>query len=240
VARSAPPSDDGSPARLIATMLGIVGILLLGSLAWSAVGALASAVGAAGSALAAAANPRPPVTLQPAVAASPTPSDAAAAVPTVPTVATLATATPAAALTVPNAPTAPTAASRAPTLGPTAVVTSIASETPQPQATPTAVAAGRNPWILLPAPEPGATVPAGNLTLEARGRGDAPITAMRIELDGGALPVTLEQRSESTWRGFASTKVGAGGHSVRATVTDANGRTGSFRWTFSVSGGSGP
>jgi hypothetical protein len=222
VARSAPPSDDGSPARLIATMLGIVGILLLGSLAWSAVGALASAVGAAGSALASAANPRPPATLQPAVAASPTASD---------TVATLATATVA------------TAPSGDPTLGPTVVATSSASSataTPQPQATATSVVAGRNPWILLPAPPPGATVSAGSLTVEARGRGDAPITAMRLELDGGALPVTLEQRSESTWRGSASTKVSAGEHSVRAVVTDANGRSGSFRWTFSVSGGSGP
>src|SRR5258708_38920689 len=44
VDRSARP-DDGSPARLIAIMVGIVGILLLGSLAWSAVGALFSALG---------------------------------------------------------------------------------------------------------------------------------------------------------------------------------------------------
>src|SRR5258708_29160067 len=39
--------DDGSPARLIAIMVGIVGIWLLGSLAWSAVGALFSALGEA-------------------------------------------------------------------------------------------------------------------------------------------------------------------------------------------------
>jgi hypothetical protein len=70
--------------------------------------------------------------------------------------------------------------------------------------------------------------------VEARGRGDAPITAINLELDGGRLPVSLEQRSESTWRGFASARVGAGQHSVRATVTDAQGRSGSFRWTFSA------
>jgi hypothetical protein len=212
-------------------MLGIVGILLLVSLAWSAVGALVSAIGAAGSALSAAANP-PPIALQPSVAVSPTPADATP---------------PAATATLPTAPaltaTAPTTAAGAipsPTLGPTAVATVSATATPQPQATATTVAAARSPWILLPAPQPGATVPAGSLTLEARGRGDAPITAMRIELDGGALPVTLEQRSESTWRGFASTKVSAGEHSARAVVTDANGRSGSFRWSFTVSGGSGP
>src|SRR5437764_3064693 len=54
MARPAPP-DETSPARLIATMVGIVGILLLGSLAWSAVGALFSALGEAASSL----SPRP-------------------------------------------------------------------------------------------------------------------------------------------------------------------------------------
>ena len=43
MARPAPP-DDGSPVRLVATMVGIVGILLLGSLTWTAVGAFFSAV----------------------------------------------------------------------------------------------------------------------------------------------------------------------------------------------------
>jgi hypothetical protein len=201
-------------------MLGIIGILLLGSLAWSAVGALVSAVGAAGSALSAAANPRVPVTLQPAVAASPTVADVAP------------TAIPSQTVSV--------SLTAVPTVSATATPHPQPAATPEPEATPTTVVAGRRPWILLPAPQPGATVPAGSLTLEARGRGDAPITAMRLELDGGALPVTLEQRSESTWRGSASTSVSAGEHSVRAVVTDANGRTGSFRWTFSVSGGSGP
>jgi hypothetical protein len=77
-------------------------------------------------------------------------------------------------------------------------------------------------------------VSAGQVVVEARGRGDAPITAMRLELDGAALPVSLEQRNESTWRGFSTTRVSGGQHSVRATVTDAEGRTGSFRWTFTV------
>ena len=72
------------------------------------------------------------------------------------------------------------------------------------------------------------------VTLEARGRGDAPIKAMGLELDGGALPVQLEQRSDSTWRGFANVKVSAGQHAAKATVTDGEGRSGSFRWTFSA------
>jgi hypothetical protein len=50
-------------------MVGIVGILLLGSLAWSAVGALASAIGAAASAIPTPGRPQP--TLVPVIAATP-------------------------------------------------------------------------------------------------------------------------------------------------------------------------
>ena len=98
--------------------------------------------------------------------------------------------------------------------------------------TPTPAASGRAPWILLPQPAPGARIAPGPLVIEARGRGDAAITAIRLELDGAALPVSLEQRSESTWRGFASTRITAGQHAVRATVVDEEGRTGGYRWTF--------
>jgi hypothetical protein len=214
VARPAPPSDDGSPARLIATMVGIVGILLLGSLAWSAVGALVSAVGAATSAL----GPPSAPTLAPAVAVTPS------------------------SLPVASAPTAeaatPTLAIAAePTATAFPVATAQATATPQPVSTPTAVATGRNPWILLPQPAPGAKITQGKIALEARGRGDSPITAMRLELDGAALPTALEQRSESTWRGSATAQVGVGEHTVRATVTDASGRTGSFRWNFTAAPG---
>ncbi|HEY1298762.1 MAG TPA: hypothetical protein VGJ60_37250 [Chloroflexota bacterium] len=210
MARSAPPSDDGSPARLIATMVGIVGILLLGSLAWSAVGALVSAVGAAGSALTTA-HAAPP-TLAPVVAVTPTvaPTD-------VPQLAT----------PVPSATPAPTDVPT-PTLAPTVA------------ATPTVVASGRNPWILLPQPEPGTKVTPGQVVVEARGRGDAPIKEMRLELDGAALPVALEQRSDSTWRGAANTRVTAGQHNVRASVTDAAGRSGSYRWSFTASAAPAP
>ena len=71
MARGAPP-DDSSLARLVATMVGIVGIVLLGSLAWSAVGALFTALGAAASSL----SPRPSPTRFPTaiVAAVVTPS----------------------------------------------------------------------------------------------------------------------------------------------------------------------
>jgi hypothetical protein len=63
---------------------------------------------------------------------------------------------------------------------------------------------------------------------------------MRLELDGSALPVALEQRSDSTWRGSASARVTAGQHNVRASVTDAAGRTGSYRWSFTVSAAPAP
>jgi|SRR5579864_6286970 len=200
-------------------MVGVVGILLLGSLAWSAVGALVSAVGAASAALTSAAGPRPVATFETVVAVTPT------------------------TVLVVNAPTVVDAT-------PTVVVntpsptTPLTTPTPQVNATPgptIVVAAARNPWILLPLPEPGAKITAGTVTLEARGRGDAPITAIGLELDGGPLPVELEQRSESTWRGIASARVNAGPHTVRATVTDADGRSGSFRWSFTAAtAGSGP
>src|ERR671932_942291 len=199
MARPAPP-DDTSPARLIATMVGIVGILLLGSLAGSAVGALFSALGEAASSL----SPRPAPTRFPTaiVAAVGTPT-ATAVVP--------ATQTPQP-TEVPTPTQQPTAAPAAPTSTP--------------------VAYARAPWILLPLPAPGSHVPAGPVTIEARGRGDAPITAIRLELDGAALPVSLEQRGEATWRGSAPVQVAAGQHAVRATVQDAQGRTGSYHWTF--------
>jgi hypothetical protein len=70
------------------------------------------------------------------------------------------------------------------------------------------------------------------MIIEARGRGDTPIAAIRLDLDGVPLSVSLEQRSESTWRGFANTNVASGHHAVRATVVDEQGRAGGFRWTF--------
>ena len=182
-------------------MVGIVAILLLASLAWSAVGALFSAVGSAGSALTSARTAPP--TLAPAVAATPTVI----------------------------AVVVPTPAPASPTLAPTAVPASTPTAVGP---TPTAQVAARNPWILLPQPEPGSRVAVGAVTVEARGRGDSPITGIRLELDGAVLPVSFEQRSESTWRGFATTKVTPGEHAVRAVVTDADGRSGSFRWSFSA------
>jgi hypothetical protein len=70
------------------------------------------------------------------------------------------------------------------------------------------------------------------VTLEARGRGDAAVKEIRLELDGAALPVSLEQRGDNTWRGASSTRVAAGPHAARAVVIDEKGRSGSYRWTF--------
>ena len=222
MARPAPP-DETSPARLIATMVGIVGILLLGSLAWSAVGALFSALGEAASSL----SPRPGPTRFPTAVVG--------AVVT-------ATATPRAQLTddtrVPVAGATPTQpATPVQQATPSLQVTPPQQATPTRQtppaiATPTPTASGRAPWILLPVPAPGSHIPPGAVTIEARGRGDAPITAIRLDMDGAALPVSLEQRSESTWRGVAVVSVPAGQHAVRATIVDDQGRTGSYRWSF--------
>ena len=173
-------------------MVGIVAILLLASLAWSAIGALFGAVGAASSALT---SSKQVATLAPVVAVTPSP------------------------VVVVVTPTSP-------------LPTRTAEPTSPPVLTPTAETVARNPWILLPQPEPGSRISAGSVTVEARGRGDAPITTIRLELDGAALPVSVEQRSETTWRGFVTTRVTPGEHAVRAVVTDADGRSGSFRWSF--------
>jgi len=196
--------DDGSPGRIIATMVGIVGILLLGSLFWSAVGALFGALGAASEAVPFGRS-APTLVLGPAATAAPP------------------TLTPEAPRTV--EPTRPAA-----TAEPTRRAEP--SPTPQPQATPTVEAAGRAPWVLLPLPAPGSKVSPGQITLEARGRGDAAISQISLELDGAAIPVTLEQRSDSVWRAAASVRINAGQHSAKATVVDERGRSGSFRWTF--------
>jgi len=199
-----PHADDGSPGRIIAMMVGIVGILLLGSLFWSAVGALFGAIGAASEA-------------SPIGRAAPT--------------ALVLGPPPTAAPTTPTPTVEPTrAATTEPTRAPTAEPTNQPEPTPNP--TPAADAAGRAPWVLLPQPAPGSKITPGDVTLEARGRGDAAISAIRLELDGAALQTSLEQRSDSIWRGAASARVGAGQHNAKATVVDEHGRTGSFRWTF--------
>lgn len=104
--------------------------------------------------------------------------------------------------------------------------------TPSAEASPTVAPSGRAPWILLPAPPPGGRVAAGQVVVEARGRGEAPIAAIHLELDGVPLPVQLEQRSASIWRGSATVAVPPGQHEVRASVVDTSGRTGSYRWRF--------
>jgi hypothetical protein len=88
--------------------------------------------------------------------------------------------------------------------------------------------------VLLPQPEPGSRVAPGTVVLEARGRGDAPVVEIRLELDGATLPVTLDQRGESVARGTATVTLGPGRHAARAVVVDAKGRSGSFRWNFEV------
>ncbi|MCA1644128.1 MAG: hypothetical protein LC797_01240 [Chloroflexi bacterium] len=229
--------DDGSPARLIAVMVGIVGILLLGSLAWSAVGALFSALGEVTTSLSTArATPEKLTALigtpTPSMGAQPRPPVVAGA--STPTLA----ATPAVVAQPAGAPTAgltttPSAnPMAAPTAGLTGTLLANPSAGPTAGLTATPAANARAPWILLPQPAPDSQVSPGAMVIEARGRGDTSIATIRLELDGVPLPVSLEQRSESVWRGFANATVGAGHHAVRATVVDTEGRTGGFRWAF--------
>ena len=215
-------------------MVGIVGILLLGSLAWSAVGALFNALGEATATLS---NARPTPGRFSAIVGTATTT--IGVTPTVPAAVTTA-ATSGATNAATRAPTsAPTAApisppTTAPTSAPTLAPTAAPSTTPRAAAvpTPTVLADGRVPWILLPQPAPGGRIAPGNTTIEARARGDAPIASMRLELDGAALPGAFEQRDSATWRVSATTKVTPGQHAVRAVVVDERGRTGGFRWNF--------
>jgi len=106
---------------------------------------------------------------------------------------------------------------------------------PVPLATPTRPtrsARTRAPWVLLAQPQPGGRVASGPLVLETRARGEAPITQVRLLLNGVALPITLERRDDTTWRARAATRVGPGAHAVAVAVVDAEGRTGSYRWQF--------
>jgi hypothetical protein len=205
-------------------MVGIVGILLLGSLAWSAVGALFSTLGDAAAAVTSSGTPAPKLGV---VVGTPSPLPAARSTDTSGTP-TLGVATQTSASKATPEPTL----DLTPTIDPSTALT----PTSETALTPTPSASGRSPWILLPLPAPGARVPPGAQVIEARGRGDTAITAIKLELDGTALGVSLEQRSDSTWRGSSTAQVGAGHHSVRATVIDDKGRSGSFRWTFEASG----
>ena len=116
---------------------------------------------------------------------------------------------------------------------PRATATAQPTSVPVPFATPTRPAASaRAPWVLLPHPEPGSRVAAGPLVVETRARGEAPITQVRLLLNGVALPLSLERRDDTTWRARAAARVGPGAHAVAVSVVDAQGRTGSYRWQF--------
>lgn len=91
---------------------------------------------------------------------------------------------------------------------------------------------GRSPWVVSPLPEPGSRVAAGPVVLETRARGEAPITQIRLQIDGVAVQVALERQNETTWRGRATTRVTPGPHTVAVSVVDGQGRIGSYRWKF--------
>jgi hypothetical protein len=208
--------------KLFASAMSILAIVVLGGAFWLAIGAFVSAWGSAVASIPNATADRTEHFLTPAPASA-NPAERIRVTPTtLPTPAPLATA-PAVA---PTAMPSPTDQSPTPTATPEA--------SPTPQATPEATPSNgeRAPWVLLPQPAPGARVTTGPLVLEARGRGDAPISQIRLELDGKSLPVALDQRSELIWRGAATTQVGAGHHSVKASVVDIQGRTGSYGWSF--------
>jgi hypothetical protein len=216
-------------------MVGIVGILLLGSLAWSAVGALFSALGEATATFS---TGRPTPTKLTGLIGTPTRATVNSAPAQTPVTTAVGTATPGvAAAATPRTTAAPTSsAPTSKTPAPTATLVTAATATPLVGAgvalTPTPAASGRAPWILLPQPAPDSRVAPGPLVIEARGRGDTPITVIRLDLDGVPLAVSLEQRSDSIWRGFANAQVAPGHHAVRATVIDEQGRSGGFRWNF--------
>jgi hypothetical protein len=93
---------------------------------------------------------------------------------------------------------------------------------------------GRGPLVTLPQPGPGSRVAAGPLVLETGARGEAPITQMRLVLDGVPLPISVERKDDKNWRGRTSTRVTPGPHTVAVSVVDGQGRVGSYRWEFSA------
>ncbi len=199
--------------RRILVTAGMVGIFVLGAAFWTALGVMFFSWKDAQSSL-----PAVFPTSVLARAATPAPAPAIAAVPS---------ATP----TSTRSPSPTPQATAAPT--PTAMV--IVAANPPPVATNTPVAAvaeGRAPWVLLPQPEAGAKVRAGQLMLEVRARGDAPIASIRLELDGSPVATSVEPRSDVIWRGWGTATVKAGQHTARATVTDSQGRSGGYRWSF--------
>jgi len=91
------------------------------------------------------------------------------------------------------------------------------------------------PWVVQPMPPPGSRVSAGPLTIEAYGHGQGPLTEVRLQLDDASLPVTLDRRSELIWIGRAATAVKPGHHELQAVVIQADGKSGSYRWSFEAS-----
>ena len=200
-------------------MLAIVLIMLLGSLFWTSLGALVGATSKVASTIS---LPRLERVGSADLADSDRPQRHASARRRRWRISPAATSTPLPAPIVepePTATPAPPTAAPAPTAQPTTA------------AKPTAVAdGGRSPWVLLQA-GPTRTV-SQRIRAGSAGQGDAAITSIRLELDGVAVPTTTEDRGGSTWRGFASVNVSTGKHSARAVVTDAQGRTGAYRWNF--------
>ena len=207
----------GARVRSAAAVAAVGVVLVLAALFWNEVAKLGGAVGDARSAF------RPdvtaldrPITSRPAVGLAP-PTDAGASSSPDPAM---------------PSPTPTPSPSPTPTSSPTPVPN--ATPTPPASASPTPSAEDRQPWVLLPLPGPGSHVAAGPVVMEARGRGTAPIVEIRLELDGVPLAVTMDQRSESIWRGQAQVTVAPGRHSARAVVVDQRGRTGAYRWEFTA------
>jgi len=115
---------------------------------------------------------------------------------------------------------------------PTVVTAAARSGQQTGQQTNQATSGTRAPWVVLPLPQPGSRVTVGPVVLETRARGEAPITEIRLQLDGVALAVAMERRDDTTWRGRAMTRVGPGSHTVAVSVVDGQGRVGSYRWQF--------
>ena len=248
LARARRGDDDGSPTRAVGSMVALVAVLLLGSLFWSALTSVAGAVTSVAAQLPDDPLARSAPTSQALLPASPAPAAEPAATSTAaPTVASTAAAAASAPAAAPSASAAtPTPAAAVARLAPAAatpLAAAAGSQAPAATSAPTvaavstaanAAAEGRAPWVLLPAPAAGAAVHAGAIVVSARGRGDAPLAAMRLELDGVALPAQVEQRSDTLWLAQASTTVDVGPHAARALVTDTAGRVGGYRWTFTV------
>jgi putative cell wall-binding protein/murein DD-endopeptidase MepM/ murein hydrolase activator NlpD len=93
------------------------------------------------------------------------------------------------------------------------------------------------PVVHTPVPAPGAVVPAGDVAIRVHIRGDDPVAAATLTIDGEPVTATsIERHADPRWGTAVGTvvRLEAGDHTVRLDVTDGAGRPADRTWTFTA------